>query len=134
MYPQLFEIPFLHVTVKTWGVMLVIGFLAALWLINRLSRNLAPDTQTSTTAALYCLIAFLLVQLLRLLARRAGDTRSVTAILADLNEVQECLVVPVLRSPDERPHLETGLNVTDPAQRRLLNAVGIQGLPAATSA
>jgi transposase len=84
--------------------------------------------------ALYCLIAFLLVQLLRLLARRAGDARSVTAILTDLNEVQECLVVPVLRSPDERPHLETGLNVTDPAQRRLLNAVGIQGLPAATSA
>ncbi|MBI4310240.1 MAG: hypothetical protein HY681_00550, partial [Chloroflexi bacterium] len=84
--------------------------------------------------ALYCLIAFLLAQLLRLLARRAGDTRSVTGILNDLNEVQECLVVPVLRSPDERPHLESCLNVTDPAQRRLLNAVGVQGSPATSSA
>jgi len=57
MYPRLFEIPFLHVTVKTYGVMLVIGFLAALWLIQRLSRNLTPDTQAATSAALYCLIA-----------------------------------------------------------------------------
>lgn len=57
MYPQLFEIPFVHVTVKTYGVMLVIGFLAALWLIRRLSWNLAPDTQATTNAALYCLVA-----------------------------------------------------------------------------
>lgn len=76
--------------------------------------------------ALYCLIAFLLAQLLRLLARRAGDMRSLSSILTDLNEVQECLVVPILRSPDERPHLETGLNVIDPVQRRLLNAVGLK--------
>ena len=57
MYPELFEIPFIHVTVKTYGVMLVIGFLAALWLMRRLSRNLAPDTQAITSAALYCLVA-----------------------------------------------------------------------------
>ncbi len=57
MYPELFEIPFIHVTVKTYGVMLVIGFLAALWLMRRLSWNLAPDTQAITGAALYCLVA-----------------------------------------------------------------------------
>jgi phosphatidylglycerol:prolipoprotein diacylglycerol transferase len=57
MYPRLFEIPFFHVTVKTYGVMLVIGFLAALWLIKRLSWNLAPDSRATTNAALYCLIA-----------------------------------------------------------------------------
>lgn len=57
MYPRLFEIPFLHVTVKTYGVMLGIGFLAALWLINRLSKSFSRDTQAVTSAALYCLIA-----------------------------------------------------------------------------
>ena len=57
MYPELFEIPFLHITVKTYGVMMVIGFLAALWLMKRLSRNLSPDTQPITSAALYGLVA-----------------------------------------------------------------------------
>ena len=57
MYPELFEIPFLHITVKTYGVMMVMGFLAALWLMKRLSRNLSPDMQPVTSAALYCLVA-----------------------------------------------------------------------------
>ncbi|UCC97288.1 MAG: prolipoprotein diacylglyceryl transferase [Phycisphaerales bacterium] len=57
MYPELFEIPFLHMTAKTYGVMMVIGFLAALWLMKRLSWNLGPDTQPITSAALYCLVA-----------------------------------------------------------------------------
>jgi phosphatidylglycerol:prolipoprotein diacylglycerol transferase len=57
MYPELFEIPVLHVTVKTYGVMMVIGFLAALWLMKRLSRDLSPDTRPVTSAALYGLVA-----------------------------------------------------------------------------
>ncbi|MHC4680286.1 MAG: prolipoprotein diacylglyceryl transferase [Planctomycetota bacterium] len=57
MYPELFEIPFLHVTAKTYGVMMVIGFLVALWLAKRLSWNLSPDTRPITSAALYCLVA-----------------------------------------------------------------------------
>ena len=73
---------------------------------------------------LYCLIALLLVQLLRLLARRAGDSRSFDRILEDLDEVQECLVVPVLQQPDQRPHLEQNLTVTNPAQRKLLTLAG----------
>lgn len=73
---------------------------------------------------LYCLLALLLVQLLRLLARRAGDNRSVDRILEDLDEVQECLVVPVLQRPDQRPHLEQNLTVTNPSQRKLLAFAG----------
>jgi len=75
---------------------------------------------------LYCLIALLLVQILRLLARRNGDERAINRILEDLDEVQECLVVPVVTSPDERPRLQVNLNVLSPEQRKLLNLVGIQ--------
>ena len=74
---------------------------------------------------LYCLIALLLVQSLRLLARRAGDPRHVDAVLADLETIDECLVVPKLRTPAERPHLETSLSVCSTAQRRLLGLVGL---------
>jgi phosphatidylglycerol:prolipoprotein diacylglycerol transferase len=56
MYPELFEIPFIHVTVKSYGLMMVIGFLAAVWLIRRLSRSFTPDPQLITNAALYSLI------------------------------------------------------------------------------
>ena len=57
MYPELFEIPFIHLTVKSYGLMMVIGFLSAVCLIRRLSRNITPDPQLITNAALYSLIA-----------------------------------------------------------------------------
>jgi phosphatidylglycerol:prolipoprotein diacylglycerol transferase len=56
MYPELFEIPLVHVTVKSYGLMLVIGFLAAVWVIRRLSRDFTPDPQLITNAALYSLV------------------------------------------------------------------------------
>ena len=57
MYPELFEIPFIHRPVPSYGVMMVIGFLAAMFLIRRLSRNITPDPMLITNAALYSLIA-----------------------------------------------------------------------------
>ncbi|HOM60551.1 MAG TPA: prolipoprotein diacylglyceryl transferase [Anaerohalosphaeraceae bacterium] len=57
MYPELFEIPFLHQTVKSWGVMVVLGFLAALWLMRRLIRPLGEDPDFLSNAAVYALIA-----------------------------------------------------------------------------
>jgi len=57
MYPELFEIPFIHLTIKSYGLMMVIGFLSAVFLIRRLSRNITPDPQLITNAALYSLIA-----------------------------------------------------------------------------
>ena len=56
MHPELFEIPFIHVTVKSYGLMLVIGFLAAVSLIRRLTRSFTPDPQLITNAALYSLV------------------------------------------------------------------------------
>ena len=57
MHPELFEIPFIHLTVKSYGLMMVIGFLTAVFLIRRLSRNITPNPQLITNAALYSLIA-----------------------------------------------------------------------------
>jgi hypothetical protein len=48
------------------------------------------------------------------------------AVLSDLDAVEECLVVPRLTYPDERPHLEISLSVLNPVQRRLLGLVGLQ--------
>ena len=56
MRPELFEIPFIHLTVKSYGLMMVIGFLAAVTLIRYLSRDITPDPQLITNAALYSLI------------------------------------------------------------------------------
>jgi len=57
MYPELFKIPFVNLTVKSYGLMMVIAFLAAVSLIRRFSRNITPDPGLITNAALYSLIA-----------------------------------------------------------------------------
>jgi phosphatidylglycerol:prolipoprotein diacylglycerol transferase len=57
MHPELFELPFIHITVKSYGLMMVIGFLTAIFIIRRLSRDITPDPQMITNAALYSLIA-----------------------------------------------------------------------------
>ena len=57
MYPELFEIPFIHLTVKSYGLMMVVGFLSAISLIRHLSRNITPSPHLITNAALYSLIA-----------------------------------------------------------------------------
>jgi len=56
MYPELFEIPLVHLMVKSYGLMMVIGFLLAVSLIRHLSRSFTPDPQLITNAALYSLI------------------------------------------------------------------------------
>ena len=57
MYPRLFEIPLLPLTVGTFGPMMVLGFLAALFLMRRLARRAKLDHTVMTNAALYSLIA-----------------------------------------------------------------------------
>jgi len=57
MYPELFELPFIHLTIKSYGLMMVIGFLSAVFIIRHLSRDITPNPQYITNAALYSLIA-----------------------------------------------------------------------------
>ncbi len=57
MHPELFRIPFTELTVKSYGVMMVCGFIAAIYIIRRLSRDMGENSEHITTAALYSLIA-----------------------------------------------------------------------------
>ena len=58
MHPELFKIPFTDLTVKSYGAMMVCGFIAAIFVIRRLSRGMGrQDAEHITTAALYSLIA-----------------------------------------------------------------------------
>jgi phosphatidylglycerol:prolipoprotein diacylglycerol transferase len=57
MHPELFEIPIVHLTVKSYGLMMVVGFLSAVAVIRYLSRHFTRDPQHITNAALYSLIA-----------------------------------------------------------------------------
>jgi phosphatidylglycerol:prolipoprotein diacylglycerol transferase len=57
MHPELFRIPFTTLTVKSYGLMMVIGFLVAVYIIRRLSRNITPDPLMITNCSLYALIA-----------------------------------------------------------------------------
>jgi phosphatidylglycerol:prolipoprotein diacylglycerol transferase len=57
MHPELFEIPFIHWPVRSFGVMMVIGFLLGFYLLGKLGRKISPNPQLITNLALYCLIA-----------------------------------------------------------------------------
>jgi phosphatidylglycerol:prolipoprotein diacylglycerol transferase len=57
MHPELFRIPFTELTVKSYGTMLVVGFLSAVYIIRRLSRDITPDPNMITNASLYALVA-----------------------------------------------------------------------------
>ena len=57
MHPELFRIPFTALTVKSYGVLMVCGFIAAIYIIRRLSRGMGENAEHVTTAALYSLIA-----------------------------------------------------------------------------
>ena len=57
MHPELFKIPFIDWPLNTFGLMLVIGFLAAVSMIRYLSRDITPNPQFVTNGALYALVA-----------------------------------------------------------------------------
>ncbi len=57
MHPELFTIPFTTLTVKSYGTMMVIGFLCSVFIIRKLSNKITPDPQYIINAALYSLIA-----------------------------------------------------------------------------
>lgn len=57
MHPELFELPIVHVTVKSYGTMMVIGFLLAVLLMRRLMRGQGQNPDYITNVALYALIA-----------------------------------------------------------------------------
>jgi phosphatidylglycerol:prolipoprotein diacylglycerol transferase len=58
MYPELLKIPFFQdLTIKSYGTMMVVGFLVALFVMRRLAGKDGLDPIQLTNAALYSLIA-----------------------------------------------------------------------------
>jgi len=57
MFPELFELPIVHVTVKSYGLMMVIGFIMALFLMRTLSRRLGENVDHIANVALYALLS-----------------------------------------------------------------------------
>ncbi|MBN1795641.1 MAG: prolipoprotein diacylglyceryl transferase [Sedimentisphaerales bacterium] len=57
MHPEILTIPGTSLTIQSYGLMMVLGFISAIWIIRRLSRKITPDPQLITNAALYSLIA-----------------------------------------------------------------------------
>lgn len=57
MFPELFKIPFTDVTIKSYGLMMVVGFLCAVWLIRTMAADITPDPRMITNAALYSLVS-----------------------------------------------------------------------------
>lgn len=57
MHPEFFRIPLTSLTIKSYGLMMVVGFLGAVTVIRYLSRHFTRDPQLITNAALYALIA-----------------------------------------------------------------------------
>jgi phosphatidylglycerol:prolipoprotein diacylglycerol transferase len=57
MYPELFKLPFTELTVKSYGLMMVIGFVLAIYLIRYLARDISISPDHITNAAFYALLA-----------------------------------------------------------------------------
>jgi phosphatidylglycerol:prolipoprotein diacylglycerol transferase len=53
MYPEIFHISFLH----TYGVLVALAFLAALWMTSRLAKQADLNPETVTNLGIYCALA-----------------------------------------------------------------------------
>lgn len=53
MYPEIFHLSFLH----TYGVLVAIAFLVALWMAGKLARRVGLDHEAVTNLGIYCAIA-----------------------------------------------------------------------------
>lgn len=56
MIPELFELPFIHLTVKSYGLMMVIGFLCAVFVLRKMALRVGEDPDNITNVGLYALI------------------------------------------------------------------------------
>jgi phosphatidylglycerol---prolipoprotein diacylglyceryl transferase len=85
MYPKLFE--YGEFFLPTYGVLVALGFLAALWVVNRLSREAGLDPERSMNLALYCVLSglvgakllYIVLEYQRYLAR-PGDLFTISTL------------------------------------------------------
>jgi phosphatidylglycerol---prolipoprotein diacylglyceryl transferase len=55
--PELFTIPWINISIKSYGAMMVLGFLAGMFLARRLARRLGENPDRLTDFSVYALIA-----------------------------------------------------------------------------
>lgn len=73
MYPKLISIGSFFI--PTYGVLVALGFLAGLWMINRLARRSGLNPQRATDLAIYCAIAGIVGAKLLLIALKFDEFR-----------------------------------------------------------
>ena len=60
MHPKLVEIPFVHLTIWSFGAMMALGFLLGVFVVRRLSRKAGLDPELMLNATFYALIVGIL--------------------------------------------------------------------------
>ncbi len=56
MHPELFKLPFIDLTVKSYGLMVVLGFFAAIFVVKKMCKRTSQDYETLINAAFYSFI------------------------------------------------------------------------------
>ena len=56
MYPVLFELPYFGIPITTFGLMMVLGFLAAYWITAKRMEELNLDLEQASNMLLWCMI------------------------------------------------------------------------------
>ena len=56
MYPVLFNLPYFGIPITTFGLMMVLGFLAAYWITGRRMEELKLDLEQASNMLLWCMI------------------------------------------------------------------------------
>lgn len=56
MWPELFEIPFLGITLKTYGLMVALGFLVALWTASRRAARMGVPPEEVSDLAFWVIV------------------------------------------------------------------------------
>jgi phosphatidylglycerol---prolipoprotein diacylglyceryl transferase len=56
MHPEIFKIPFINLPIQSFGTMMVVGFLVALWVVRRMAVQAGINPERISDAGLYSLI------------------------------------------------------------------------------
>lgn len=56
MHPEIFKIPFINLSIQSFGTMMVVGFLVALWVMRRMAVKIGLNPEWMSNAGLYALV------------------------------------------------------------------------------
>jgi len=56
VHPEIFKIPFINLSIQSFGTMMVVGFLVALWVIRRMAGKIGVNPEWISNAGLYALL------------------------------------------------------------------------------